>query len=66
MIKETQTKLLKQVDELKMPDLEKYLSLYYSFASNKFTCQFCGFTSDKKAGLSAHERGCKAKKENNN
>ena len=37
-----------------------------SFACNKFTCQFCGFTSDKKAGLSAHERGCKAKKENNN
>ena len=65
MIKETQTKLLKQVDELKMPDLENYLSMYYSFSSGKFTCQYCGFVSEKKAGLSAHERGCKTKKEMN-
>ena len=63
MIKETQSKLLRQVDELKMPDLENYLSMYYSFSSGKFTCQYCGFVSEKKAGLSAHERGCKIKKE---
>jgi hypothetical protein len=63
MIKETQSKLLRQVDELKMPDLENYLSMYYSFSSGKFTCQYCGFISEKKAGLSAHERGCKIKKE---
>lgn len=63
MIKDTQGKLLKQVEELKLPDLEKYLSIYYSFSSSKFTCQYCGFVSEKKAGLSAHERGCKVKKE---
>ena len=62
MIKDTQGKLLKQVDEFRMPDLEKYLSMYYSFSGGKFTCQYCGFISEKKAGLSAHERGCKAKK----
>ena len=65
MIKEMQGKLLKQVDELKMPDLENYLSMYYSFSSGKFTCQYCDFVSEKKAGLSAHERGCKKKKEMN-
>ena len=43
--------------------MEKYLSIYYSFSSSKFTCQYCGFVSEKKAGLSAHERGCKVKKE---
>jgi hypothetical protein len=65
MIKDTQGKLLRQVDELKMPDLENYLSMYYSFSAGKFTCQYCGFISEKKAGLSAHERGCKIKKEMN-
>lgn len=63
MIKDTQSKLLKQVDELKMPDLENYLSMYYSFSSGKFVCPYCEFISEKKAGLSAHERGCKKKKE---
>jgi hypothetical protein len=63
MIKDTQGKLLKQVDELKMPDLENYLSMYYSFSGGKFVCPYCEFISEKKAGLSAHERGCKKKKE---
>ena len=64
MIKDTQTKLLKQLDEFQMPDLEKYLSMYYSFSSGKFVCEHCGFVSEKKAGLSAHIRGCKKKKVN--
>ena len=66
MIKDTQSKLLKQVDEIKMPDLEKYLSMYYSFSCGKFVCEYCGFISEKKAGLSAHIRGCKKKKKMNN
>jgi hypothetical protein len=37
--------------------------MYYSFSTGKFTCPYCGFISEKKAGLSAHERGCKVKKE---
>lgn len=64
MIKDTQSKLLKQVDELKMPDLEHYLSMYYSFSSGKFKCQYCEFMSEKKAGISAHERKCKQKPHN--
>jgi len=63
MIKDVQGKLLKQVDELKMPNLENYLSMFYSFSGSKFLCPYCGFVSGKKAGLSAHERGCKAKRE---
>lgn len=66
MIKDTQSKLLKQVDEIQMPNLEKYLSMYYSFSSGKFVCEYCGFVSEKKAGLSAHIRGCKVKKQMNN
>ena len=61
MIKDTQSKLLKQVDELKMPDLEHYLSMYYSFSSGKFKCQYCDFISEKKAGIASHERCCKKK-----
>jgi hypothetical protein len=64
-IKDTYSKLLKQVDEMKMPNLEKYLSTYYSFSCGKFVCEYCGFVSEKKAGLSAHIRGCKKKKQNN-
>lgn len=61
MIKDMQSKLLKQVDELKMPDLEHYLSMYYSFSSGKFKCQYCDFISEKKAGIASHERCCKKK-----
>lgn len=61
IIRETHNKLLKQVDDLKMPNLEKYLSSYYSIPNNKFICQYCDFVSKSKSGLSSHERKCKVK-----
>lgn len=63
MIKDTQSKLLKQVDELKLPNLEKYLSLHYAAAINIKVCDFCGYNAKSIAALSAHHRGCKIKKD---
>lgn len=61
MIKETQNNLLKEIDKLKMPNLEKYLTLYYTFPVSSFSCKFCDFTSRSKSGLSNHQKWCKSK-----
>jgi len=65
-VKETHQKLCKHVDDLQLPNLEGYLSLFYSFSSTKLKCEYCGFATDTRAGLSAHHRGCKIKKEKEN
>tara|TARA_Y100000591_G_scaffold333222_1_gene374766 strand:- start:2000 stop:3505 length:1506 start_codon:yes stop_codon:yes gene_type:complete len=60
--KEFNKKLLKQIDDLKLPSLEDYLSSKFAFASNKFVCEFCGFVGKNQQSKSAHLRGCAEKK----
>jgi hypothetical protein len=64
MIKDSQSRLLKQLDEFQMPNLEKYLSIHYASAMNIKTCDFCGYVAKSNSALSAHHRGCKIKKSN--
>ena len=62
MTKEFNKKLLKQIDEIKLPTLEDYLSTKYSVSSDKFTCEYCGFIGKNQQSRSAHLRGCAEKK----
>lgn len=56
-------KMLKQLEELKIPTLEDYLSSRYASATSKFICEHCGFVAKNKAALAAHKRRCKTKPE---
>ena len=62
MAKEFNQKLLKQIDDLKIPTLEEYLSSKYSTSSSKITCEYCGFVAKNHQAKSAHMRGCQVKK----
>ena len=57
-------KMLKQLEELKIPTLEDYLSSRYASATSKFLCEHCGFVAKNKAALAAHKRRCKSKPDN--
>ena len=54
--------LLKAIDRMQFPTLEKYLSSRYATASSKFVCEYCGFIAKNNAAKSAHLRGCQVKK----
>jgi hypothetical protein len=60
-IKDFCQKLLKQVDDFKMPALENYLSNRYAFSSSKFICEYCEYVAKNQSALSAHHRSCKTK-----
>ena len=62
LAKEFNQKLIKQIEEIKMPSLENYLSSKYSFSSNKFICEFCSFVGKNQQSKSAHIRGCSERK----
>ena len=62
LAKDFHKNLLKQVDEIKLPTLEDYLSTKFSFSSNKFVCDYCDFVGKNQQSKSAHMRGCKIKK----
>ena len=60
--KEFNKKLLKQIDEIKLPVLDDYLSSKYAFSSNKFVCEYCNFVGKNQQSKSAHLRGCGERK----
>ena len=62
LTKEFNKKFLKQIEEIKMPTLEDYLSSKYAFSSNKFVCEYCGFIGKNQQSKSAHLRGCVERK----
>ena len=58
--KESQRKLISQLEELTLMSLEKYLSTKFSFTKKGFTCEICeNWTGPTKKSLSAHMRACK-------
>jgi len=62
-IKDFNQKLLAQVDEFKIPSLENYLSkLYASSSSKDDVCEFCNYIAKNTRALSAHYRGCAARR----
>jgi hypothetical protein len=68
VLKEFNKKMTTQIDDIKLPCLDKYLSQKYAYVkANCYTCDLCGiFTSTTKQSISAHKRGCskKSKPEN--
>ena len=60
VIKDFQKKMATQIENLKFPALEKYLSQKYAYVkSNCLTCDICNlYTTTSKQSLSAHKRGC--------
>jgi hypothetical protein len=63
VLKDFNKKMTAQIDDIKLPCLDKYLSQKYAYVkSNCFTCELCGiFTATTKQSISAHKRGCNKK-----
>jgi len=65
-IKDFQQKLIAQVEDFKLPNLDQYLSkLYATSASKNDVCEFCGYAAKNSRALVAHYRGCTQKKMTN-
>jgi len=65
--KDCQKKVLSQIDEIRFPCLDKYLSTKYTAQPTKqgFKCDMCkAFNANNLKALAAHKRGC-ARKNNN-
>jgi len=61
VFKESQKKVLSQIDELRFPTLDKYLSTKYSAPIQKpgLKCDLCkSFSANNLKALAAHKRGC--------
>ena len=61
ILKESQKKILSQVDEIRFPSLDKFLSTKYSAPIQKtgLKCSICkGFSANNLKALAAHKRGC--------
>ena len=61
-IKDFNTKILKQVDDIVIPSLENYLSTRYASSSSKYVCEYCEYIGKNQQAMSAHQRGCSVKK----
>jgi len=59
-LRDFQKKMSMQIDDIKFPELDKYLSHKYAYVkSSCFKCDLCNnFTASSKQSLSAHKRGC--------
>lgn len=63
-IKDFQQKLLAQVEDMKIPSLEHFLSkLYASSSSKDDVCEYCDYNAKNARALAAHYRGCAQKKQ---
>jgi hypothetical protein len=61
VFKESQKKVLSQIDELRFPTLDKYLATKYSAPIQKpgLKCDLCkSFSANNLKALAAHKRGC--------
>lgn len=59
-----QKKVLSQIDEIRFPSLDKYLSTKYTNTVQKpgFKCDMCkAFNANNLKALAAHKRGCARK-----
>ena len=64
VFKESQKKVLTQIDELRFPCLDKYLATKFSAPIQKpgLKCDLCkSFTANNLKALAAHKRGCNRK-----
>lgn len=67
LFKDNQKKILSQIDEIRFPSLDKYLSTKYSAPIQKpgLKCDMCkSFNANNLKALAAHKRGCARKQTN--
>ena len=62
LVKDFNLKALRQIEDIKIPSLEEYLSTRFATSTSKYVCEFCGFTAKNAAAKSAHLRGCSVRK----
>ena len=65
-IKDYQQRLLAQVEEIKIPNLENFLSKLYAYSSKEDICNYCNYVAKNPRALVAHYRGCALKKQFDN
>ena len=67
-VKDNAKKLTRQIEEMRLPELERYLrGKYAQVKSRIFSCELCGlFHGNTKQSLAAHMRCCKRKETNAN
>jgi hypothetical protein len=59
MIKTMSKQMIEKLEEMHMPNLNKYLMGTGQYKSDKMLCQFCGvFNGKNKSSLAAHMRNC--------
>ena len=59
MLKIMSKQMLEKLEEMQMPNLNKYLMGTGQYKSDKMLCQFCGvFNGKNKSSLAAHMRNC--------
>ena len=59
IVKDFQLKMCKQLEEMTLPSLDKYLASRYSNASAQSIVCACGFPCKNKQALASHKRACK-------
>jgi len=62
LVKDFNQKALRQIEDIKIPSLEEYLSTRFATSSSKYVCEYCNFIAKNAAAKSAHLRGCSVKK----
>jgi hypothetical protein len=59
MVKEFSQKMIKNIEDLQLPCLEKMLSSRFGYiTSGKFICEKCNFIGKNTLALSVHKRTC--------
>lgn len=60
LLRDFQKKMTTQIEDIKFPELDKYLSQKYAYVKARcFVCDLCNnFNASNKQSLSAHKRGC--------
>jgi hypothetical protein len=59
MVKEFSQKMIKNIEGLQLPSLEKMLSSRFGYiSSGKFVCEKCNFVGKNPLALSVHKRSC--------
>ena len=63
ILRDFQKKMTAQIEDIKFPELDKYLSQKYAYVkSTYFVCDICNtFSATSKQSISAHKRGCMKK-----
>jgi hypothetical protein len=61
-IKDSNSKIIKQLEEFNIPTLDDYLSKRFAFSVSKYVCEYCEYVGKNQQSMSAHYRGCAVKK----